>query len=478
MSITYIKNKKNAFHPETLDHIKKAEQWEIDNTELADNIIKKFHLCNLGDIEEAYSNNVYFYYNAKQGKYCHLSDNIAMRMIMACLPSVMIKSAGMLTSIATIIKARITKTVIMDDDENIINFKNGILRLDTMKLEKHSPSYYSSIQLNCNWSSNPKTGKTFEYFMNFFCDKEGNPDEALKIREMLLQFIGLTFSNVKGYRAKKSLFIVGAGNTGKSQLKGVVERIIGSQYVMNMNLKTLEGRWGLGNCFRKRIIGSDDQSLDDLKDLSHFKQITGGDTVFAETKGKNGFTFKYNGVVWICSNVMPKFSGDRGEHLYERFIIYTPKNVVKEEKRDKQLQDKLFAEREYIIYQAIIALKKLIKHNYIFTENRYSVEQLEKYRMDNDPFMSFLDECCVVPDDENRMVSTRTFFDFYREWVLLNTNEKIIQKKKTKLRMKELGLGCIKRTIRGRYFINITLSQEALYDYQSPKVPIDYYCGE
>ncbi len=39
----------------------------------------------------------------------------------------------------------------MNTNEEYINFKNGLLNIRTMELEKHSPDLMSSIQIPCNW---------------------------------------------------------------------------------------------------------------------------------------------------------------------------------------------------------------------------------------------------------------------------------------------------------------------------------------
>ena len=46
----------------------------------------------------------------------------------------------------------IVDSTLLNQDENIINFQNGILNLDTMELQPHSPDILSTIQIPCNWN--------------------------------------------------------------------------------------------------------------------------------------------------------------------------------------------------------------------------------------------------------------------------------------------------------------------------------------
>ena len=60
-----------------------------------------------------------------------------------------------------------------------------------------------------------------------------------RLQQLLLEFIGACISNIKGWRMKKALFLVGDGNTGKSQLKSLVERykiavVVVQRYVTNL----------------------------------------------------------------------------------------------------------------------------------------------------------------------------------------------------------------------------------------------------
>ena len=44
----------------------------------------------------------------------------------------------------------------LDADEDLINFRNGLLRLSDLTLLPHSPDVYSTIQIPCVWSGEEK----------------------------------------------------------------------------------------------------------------------------------------------------------------------------------------------------------------------------------------------------------------------------------------------------------------------------------
>ena len=224
----------------------------------------------------------------------------------------------------------------LDADENLINFKNGLLRVtetDTV-LIPHTPTVYSTIQILCDWTGRPEPTPVFDAYMK----KLTNGDPA--IERLLLEFIGVCISNIKGWRLKKSLFLVGDGDTGKSQLKSLVERLLGKGNFIGIDLKEIEARFGIGAIYGTRLAGSSDMSFLTVDELKTFKKITGGDSLYAKFKGQQAFEFTYNGLLWFCMNRLPKFGGDGGQWVYNRIMVVRCPNVIPKEQQDKRLLDK------------------------------------------------------------------------------------------------------------------------------------------
>lgn len=85
----------------------------------------------------------------------------------------------------------------LNDDENIINFQNGILRLSDMALLPSSPDFRSTIQIPCDWIGSPSPTPVFDKYMADLTEGDG------EIEALLLQFIGACLSNIKGWRLKR-----------------------------------------------------------------------------------------------------------------------------------------------------------------------------------------------------------------------------------------------------------------------------------
>lgn len=355
----------------------------------------------------------------------------------------------------------------LNADENIINFRNGILRLDTMTLIPHSPQIMSTIQIPCNW--NPQcciNGRSpvFDSFLDTFTES----DRVKK--DFLMQYIGVCISNIKGYRMKKALFMVGPGDTGKTQLKSLTEMLLGEENTSPADLPDLEKRFGASALYGKRLVGSSDMSFATVSEIKLFKQITGGDEISIEKKCKDAFNYRYNGLLWFCTNELPKFGGDKGEWVYKRIIPFKCSHVIPEEQQDKQLSDKMFKERETIVYRAVMAARKVIENGYRFDIPEECDQALKEYELSNSPSIQFFEECCRIrPKGEIRdNCTTRRIHEAFRQWCFDNSGSYV---PKVPAFRKEIAghIGCdesmLRRQLHGYWYYVFTLTDEAKQAY-------------
>lgn len=297
----------------------------------------------------------------------------------------------------------------LNSNENIINFKNGILNIDTMELLPHSPEYFSTIQIPCNYLPNAflSQAKVTTKFLNDITS--GNADDKATI----LEYIGAIISNIKGSRFKKFLVLKGKGNTGKSVLLDLVTYLVGLENTFTSDIKKLHSHFGLAGAYGKRLICCGDMKFASLAEIDIIKELTGGDYVNLEAKYQNSFTAKFNGLMWFNCNELPSFSGDKGIHVYERFIILSCDNVVPPEKRDSELLDKLKEEADIL---ASVVVKFLIgakNNNYTFTESERTIANRKKYEIENDSLSLFLSSCCAIGEGRT---TTKEFKSRYKFW--------------------------------------------------------------
>ena len=356
----------------------------------------------------------------KKGCYCHISDNELKGLIKSHIvrydeTALKMKDVYEVYNNITTDLNFISGNQI-NADENVINFQNGLLYLDSMKLSPHTPDALSTIQIPCNFTINAADTPVFDKFLDDFTG--GNNEK----KRFLLQYMALCISNIKGYRIKKALFMVGSGNSGKSQLKALTEMLIGSENCSSVTLSELEARFGTSNLYNKRLVGDSDMSFMSVKELKMFKQVTGGDSIQVEFKNRTPFNYTYPGLMWFCMNELPRFSGDRGQWVYDRIIIFKADNVIPEEKRDKHLLDKMYSEREAIISKYLIPILANLLKNDLNIDIPSECKAFNKqYQQDNSPVLTFFNECCTMREQENGKkikdsCTTKKMYEVFKAW--------------------------------------------------------------
>ena len=160
----------------------------------------------------------------------------------------------------------------LNSDENIINFKDGILNIKTKEFYEHSPKFLSSIQIPVNYSeviAAKDNAPVFDKYINELCNEDN------RNIEIIMECVGLCLSNIYGYRTKRALFLVGPGDSGKSQIKKLVENLLGKDNISTIDLKDLNSQFGKSAIYGKRLIGCNDMSYQNIDEMDIFKQMTG-----------------------------------------------------------------------------------------------------------------------------------------------------------------------------------------------------------
>lgn len=325
----------------------------------------------------------------------------------------------------------------LNGDERLVNFQDGVLDLTTGHLMPHDPKYLMTRQIPVNYNDPRAKDEpvNFHRYMARLCygrDEYEPPFDGPGGEKytVLMQFLAVAMSNIKGYRFKKSLFMYGPGDTGKSQLKALAEYLIGAENCTACDLSQLEARFGTSTIFNKRLIGSSDMPYITVDELDVFKKLTGGDALFAEYKGKNGFSFTFDGLSWFCTNRLPRFGGDRGEWVYQRILPVECPHVVPEEQRDRRLLDKMKLEAPAIVHECVVFLHMLIvTGKYQFDEPSETATIRKTYTQDNDSLAAWLAEYCVeVSDpgpewatvlefqDDHDAPTVTALYKIYRDW--------------------------------------------------------------
>jgi len=322
----------------------------------------------------------------------------------------------------------------INGDENIINLKNGLYDIRTKELNPHFKNYISCYQLDCEYKKNVKNLGYWDSFIETLSN--GNEE----IKNVLQEYAGLTLSNITGNRVKKVLLLYGKGDTGKSKYIEALCRIAGNENSINIKMQQLSDRFSLSSIYGKRIVFNGDLPNSTLEDPSTLKEITGGDELSAEFKGKDRFVFRYKGVLMFACNNLPYVKGDTGQHLFDRFLIIPCNNVIPVEQRDPYLIDKLMEDKDHIFQWALEGLKRLINQKYKFTNATALEEQKETYMLQCDSTRAFIHENYTITGLSTDRIKSAILYVHYEKYCSENENRPCSNEEFTKRLENNLGI--------------------------------------
>ena len=326
----------------------KVEKMFIDRNKLLKHILTTNKIM----VIQNRTSNLTMLYAYNNGKYTYLTDLSAERLVADYIVSVdmdLLKNSDV-TDIARKLTLVANEKNIddLDSNENIINFSNGILNIKTGVLVPHNPSILTTIQIPCNYCPELANNLTanapvFDAYLDTLCS--GDAD----VKKLICQYMAVALSNIKGSRLKKAMVLYGPGDTGKSKIIELLQNLLGNDHCTVCDISDLEKRFTASNLYGKRLAGCADMTFATVSEVKIFKNLTGGDQVYAEKKCKDGFNFRYDGLFLFAANNLPHFGGDKGSWVYSRFIVVPCVNVVPKEKQDRSPIDKMITEKEAII---------------------------------------------------------------------------------------------------------------------------------
>lgn len=316
-----------------------------------------------------------------------------------------------------------------------VNFKNNVLNQVVYLYKTHDPEFYTNLDSNpyliCfkngvyDFKQNAFRSSTYSDYITFstgydyieYDETSAQVQEVYefiskiitnqKVREYLLKVLG---KSLIGIPEEKFYIWTGiAGANGKSTLVNLLEETLGD-YTTSVDVSLLTNkRANSSNASPdvirlrgKRLFAFQEPEHDDKLRTGILKQYTGGDTIIARELFKAPVTFKLQGTMVMCCNDLPTVASiDGGTWRRIRVIEFKSRfcdNPTKahEFKIDPSIKHKLQEWRPYFM--------SILIHWY----NKYLYEGLHepedvkkatnKYKVDNDKFNEFFDQCLEETD--------------------------------------------------------------------------------
>ena len=300
---------------------------------------------------------------------------------------------------------------------NLICLQNGVLNIDTMEVEPYSPNYLFLNKINAHYDKDAACHKIEKFLKEVLIKREDWDNSAADLTDLVTiqEFIGyLLYKKIIFNRA---VMLYGEGENGKSTGITLIKRFLGDKNVSNIPIQKLEtNNFAVASLYGKLANLHADLPKTALKETSKFKQLTGGDTLDAEKKFRDAFSFVPYAKMMFAANTLPATYDDT-RAFWRRWLIFRFPNSFEENKEGtkKNILDELTSKEEIsgLLNWAIEGLKRLLA-NQKFTINRSTGEVREEYIRKSDSIGAFILD--MIQEHVGSFIIKKDLYESYAQY--------------------------------------------------------------
>jgi putative DNA primase/helicase len=194
-----------------------------------------------------------------------------------------------------------------DTKSEYVCLNNGILNLNTMEMEKHDPSRFISYRIPVERKQVDQ-----EPWLHYV-ESSVHKDDLLKLQES----VGNVFAN--HYETKKLTYIYGGNDSGKSTFLNILEDFLSPDNCSHLTLTQLSEKFTNAELYGKRAnIYADVPYRIKLRYFGIIKNVTGGDPVTLQFKGKDAFKYKSISKQFFSANGIPDIDDKEADDAFYR----------------------------------------------------------------------------------------------------------------------------------------------------------------
>lgn len=329
----------------------------------------------------------------QQGHYALKSSEDIKRIIMeVCRPAVeQCGSANFVDQIFKILKTEPRLFIRPDFNCNCVAFDDCVLDLDRWEVLVPTPEILVTTHLRASLGRGERTD--CPEFKRFLADVTlGNP----VLQERIWQAVGYLL--VPDQHGKAIILLQGRMHSGKSALANVVKHCFDDELVVALSVNEFDRRFATSSLYGKKLCVDADLSDERLsrEAVSVLKKLTGSDSISGDVKFGDYLQFENSAKFLYGSNHVVLLP-NKDAAFYDRLVVIPFARTVPLNERDFQLEEKLNAERDAIIVQALAAYRRLVKSNYRFV-GEFPINAVTEDGVESiaDSVAQFLREDCEI----------------------------------------------------------------------------------
>jgi P4 family phage/plasmid primase-like protien len=313
----------------------------------------------------------------------------------------------------------------LDRNPFLVGFKNGVYDLKTFLFRSGSPDDYISLQMPFNFTEYTVNDKRVQDVHDFL--EKIFPDKS--VRDYFLDCTADVF--VGGNHQKKVWFWSGEGDNGKSVTQLIFEKMLG-QYACKLPTSLIVGKRTAsssacpelvraGNGVRWAVLQEPDKK--DVINIGILKELSGNDSFYARGLFKEGGEmepmFK---LVVICNDPPSIPYSDKATWNRIRVIPFestfcddAPDDPAEQLRQKRFPIDRNFSEKIPDMVQAFCwVLLEHRKKGGKKVEPEKVTLATNSYKVKNDVYKQFIEECIV--EDKESNIKLSELYAFFKNW--------------------------------------------------------------
>lgn len=293
----------------------------------------------------------------------------------------------------------------LKNQQFLVNCKNGIFdaKNGSLKQDRGEGKFCYCCNFQYRPRSNMDHAPNFKRYLMTSVGEENIP--------CFLACLGFLLSDI--LEAKKAVFFVGDGNTGKSMICDLMTDLVGKHAVCNESFEKIGNEFSRHNFIGRKINISRETNRAVLKTESAFKSVVACENISGRRRYHDGVDFVSQLKLLVAANQPPEFSR-MDEAILDRIVIIFFHCTLDEKDLDHDLRSKLYQERNVIGSLCLDALHKLVKSGYDFQMSAESKAYLNACRIQLHSVEEFLAERCEI--DKDAAVSSAALWEAYQKF--------------------------------------------------------------
>lgn len=309
------------------------------------------------------------------------------------------------------ILASIAPGMLINQNPDLINFKNGVLDRKNKKLLPHSADYGFTAMLETEYdpnAENPHFTDSAGEDWDIETWMSGLSDDP-SVVDVLWETVAACMR--PGVRWNKTPWLYSTtGANGKGSLCELIRTVIGPTSTASLTVKDFGSDFMTSQLLNTTCVVTDENPVGTVIDqVSSFKAAVTGDIFTVNRKYHDPMRMSYQGIILQCMNSMPIVRDRTGSFYRRQLFIPMEKSFAHIDK--PEIKSKFLTDEQVCRY---VAKRCMDMQFEAFSNPSACAAVLEEYKTMNDQVREFASE--ILPLIPWRFVSYQFLYDLYVAW--------------------------------------------------------------